>query len=281
MEKKNQKKLPSLDWDWLEENNFWDRNAAAKWYTPLLDTEKALALIQRTNRMEIRLPNAQIGRTSESLEGENLKHLRGFGKLKKLLAPRTLDDKGLEHIGNLGKLTHLYLAGNNYTISGLKHLTNLTKLKTLTVEWLPKGTEAIEIIAELPKLSYLELHTTQVTNIDLMPLKNTQLTGLNIGGENITGEALKHIGHIVTLENLMLGHVNIQNVTDDSLKDIQGLSNLKRLTLKGTEVTENGLANLENLKSLKKLQLKKEMCKSEAAKALKLKIPCLKIKDNA
>jgi len=277
----NPKKLPSSDWEWLEENGLWNRNAAAKWCTPLLDTEKALALIQRTNRIDIRLPIAQLGRTTESLEGKNLVHLRGFGKLKKLLPPRTLNDEGLEYIGNLGKLTHLYIAGNNYTIEGLKHLSNLIKLKTLTLEWLPEGTKAIEIIAGLPKLSYLELHTTDVTNEDIIPLKKSNLTELNIGGKNITGDALEHVGKIVTLENLMLGHVNTQKITDDSLKYIQGLPNLKRLTLKATEVTENGLAYLEPLKALKKLQLKREMCNSAAAQALKAKIPGLTIKDNA
>ncbi len=277
----NPKNLPSSDWEWLEDNGLWNRNAAAKWYTPLLDTEKALALIQRTNRIEIRLPNVQLGRTADSLEGENLLHLRGFGKLKKLLPPRTLNDEGLEYISNLGKLTHLYIAGNNYTIKGLKNLSNLIKLKTLTLEWLPEGTKAIEIIASLPKLSFLELHTTDVTNEDMIPLKKSNLTKLNIGGKNITGDALEHVGQIVTLENLMLGNVNTQKITDDSLKYIQGLPNLKRLTLKATEVTENGLANLEPLKSLRKLQLKREMCKSVAAQALKAKIPGLTIKDNA
>lgn len=277
----NPKKLPSMDWDWLEANDLWDRTAAVKWFTPLNDTTGGLGVIERTKRMEIRTPNKQLGRTAESLEGKNLIHLRGFGKLKKLLPPRTLNDEGLKHIGNLGKLTHLYLCGNNFTIEGLKHLSNLTKLRTFSSEWLPEGGEAIQILAKLPKLTSLGLNETDITNDDLIPLKSTNLKELNIGGKNITGEALKHIGQINTLENLMLGHSGIQKVTNESLTHIQGLTNLKRLTLKLTEVTEAGLSQLTPLVSLKKLQLKREMCKSIEAKDLKTKIIGLSIKDNA
>ncbi len=277
----NSKKLPSSDWDWLEENAYWNRNAAAKWFTPLLDLERGLALIERTKRIDIRLANAQLQRTEETLESKNLVNLRGFGKLRKLLPPRKLDDEGLKHICELGKLTHLYLSGENFTNEGLKNLSNLTKLKHFSTEWLPDGDDTIKILAALPKLNYLELQVTNVRNDDLIPLINSNIKKLNIGCKNVNADALRHVGQIKSLESLMLGNSNTQKITDDSLIQIQGLTNLKRLTLKLTEVTENGLVHLEPLKSLKFLQLKREMCKSQAAKDLKKKIPGLAIKENA
>lgn len=281
IKKTNQQKLPSTNWDWLEENELWDRNAAAKWFTPLLDTDKGLGVIERTSRADIRVPNAQLQRTAETLESKNLIHLRGFGKLKKLLPPRTITDEGLQFIYDLGKLTHLYIAGENFTLEGLRDLPNLAKLKHFSAEWLPNEKEALKIIAELPKLSYLELQQTNISNDDIIPLINTKIKKLSIGSKNISGDALIHAGKIESLESLMLGHSKIQNITDDSLKHIQGLKNLKRLTLRLTNVTEKGLVHLEPLISLKSLQLKREMCKSAAAKELKKKIPGLSIKENA
>ncbi len=275
------KKLPSTDWDWLEENGLWDRTTAAKWFTPLLEPELGLGVIERTKRLEIRLPNAQLGRTAEGLEGKNMIHLRGFGKLKKLLPPRTLNDEGLDHICNLGKLSELFLCSNSFTLEGMRNLPNLTKLKTLTFEWLPKGKEPFEILAKMPKLGFLEVHQTDATNEDLAPLMESNIKAINIGGKNMDGNALKYMGKIVSLEKLMLGHAQIQNITNDDLKHIQHLPNLTRLTLRLTKVTAEGLVNLEPLKSLKKLQLTREMSKSPEAKALKAKIPGLVIKDNA
>ena len=276
------KKLPSTDWDWLEENGLWYRTAAAKWFTPLLEPEVGCGVIERTKRMEIILPNKQLARTAETLECKNMVHLRGFGKLKKLLPPRSLTDEGLKHICELGKLSELFLCSNKFTLEGMKNLPNLTKLKTLTFEWLPAGKAPFEILASMPKLSHLEVHQTDVTNDDLIPLtKSTSLKAINIAGKNIDGNALKHMSKITSLEKLMLGHSGIQNITNDDLKHIQNLPNLTRLTLRLTKVTADGLVNLEPLKSLKKLQLSREMSKSPEAKALKAKIPGLTIKENA
>jgi hypothetical protein len=258
----------------------WDRKAAAAWFLPIAPEERSLRIMKEYTQLDLN-ENKQLGRKAENLRGKNLSHLRGMGKLKKLAAPRSLDDEGLYYIGQLGKLRTLYLRGNNFTIEGLKHLAQLSKLKSFATEWLPSGSEAIQILAALPSLSALALNPTDTTNEDLVHLTTTKLKELNIGCEHITGEGLKHIGKITSLENLMLGHVNTQKITDDSLKYLQGLTNLKRITLRLTEVTENGLVYLEPLSSLKKLRLKRHMCKSPEAKALKEKIPGLSIRDNA
>ena len=279
-EKIDPKNLPSSDWDWLEKNELWDRNAAAAWLSPLAGIDLILLNIEKTKQLRLS-PNKQLGITAEHLKGENLIHLRGFGKLKKLSAPRNLDDIGLEYIGQLGKLTTLYLTGDQFTDAGLKHLSNLAKLKNFETEWLPSGGEAIKILAKLPNISSMGLNQTELTDEDLIPLKDSKLKVLNIGGKNITGQSLQYIGQITSLEELMLGsYAYTQKITDESLKQLSGLVNLKRLTLQGTEVTAKGLAYLEPLKSLKKLRLNRSLCGTPEAKALKAKIPGLAIGDN-
>lgn len=274
----NTKKLPSSDWDDLEKKKLWERNAAAKWFVPTAtDLDRILVTMSTVKRFDA-ISNKQLGRLPENQIGENLKHLRGFGKLKKLAAPRTLKDEGFEYICQLGKLTTLYLRGNQFTNIGLAHLSNLTKLKTLTTEFLPAGPEALSIIAKLPSLKYLGMVESDVTDDDLIPLIDSKITNINLAKKNLTGECLKHLGQITTLEELMIGQIN---VTDDQLKYISGLTNLKRLTLSRTQITINGLKHLECLTSLKKLQLEKNMCKTAEAKALKKLIPGLVIKHNA
>lgn len=277
-EKINPKKLPTMDWDWLEEKGLWDRTEAAKWIVPI--NPNALAYIEKLKFLPL-VPSAQLGRTAEMLTPQSLKHLRGFGKLRKLSFPNLLTDEGMKYIGQLGMLHTLYISQNKLTNDGVKHLANLTNLKDFEANNLPPGGESIRILASLPKLTSLSLpNNADVTDEDLTALKNTKLKVLCITGENITGECLKHIGQIKTLKELMLGGSTfIQNINDDHLKYISGLINLRRITLKGTLVTVNGLKHLEPLKSLKKLMLPTSMPSTPEAKALKKAIPGLSIKD--
>lgn len=274
----NPKKFPTMDWDWLEENELWDRNAAAKWIVPI--NPNALSYIENLKFLPL-VPNQQLGRTVEMLTPESLKHLRGFGKLRKLTFPNLLTDEGMKYIGQLGKLQTLYISQNKLTNEGVKHLANLTNLKDFEANNLPVGGEAIRILATLPKLTSLSLpNNSDVKDEDLVALKDTRLKVLCITGENITGESLKHIGQIETLKELMLGNqTSGQRITDDHLKHLSGLVNLKRITLQGTKITANGLKNLEPLKALKKLMLPRGMASIPEAKALKKAIPGLSIKD--
>ncbi len=112
-------------------------------------------------------------------------------------------------------------------------------------------------------------------------VRNLSGQRLHLLPDPLIGPVGDAIGHIVSLENLMLGVPGMQKISNESLKHIQGLTNLRRLTLKLTDVTEEGLAQLAPLQSLKKLQLKRDMCKTVEAKELKKKIPGLSIRDNA
>lgn len=277
----NPKKLPTLDWDWLEENGWWDRKEAAKWYVPLtVDVERTVNHIAKIDFIPL-LPNAQLGRTKESLNGESLKNLRGFGKLKKLSFPNLLTDEGMKYIGQLGKLQTLYISQNHLTSKSAKYFANLTGLKDIEANNFPPGGEIIQVLATLPKLTHLRLtHNAGVVDDDLAPLKDKKLKLLWINGENVTGKCLKYVGQIETLKDLVFGsNQYVQNVTNDDLKLLSGLVNLQRLKISGTKVTLEGLVHLEPLKSLKKLIVDKGWPSTPEAKALKMAIPGLSIRD--
>lgn len=130
------KKLPTMDWDWLEENGLWDREAAAKWIVPV--NPNALDYIKRVTFLPL-VPSEQLGRTAEMLTPDNLKHLRGFGKLKQLQFPKYLTDEGMKYIGELGKLTQLYIGENNLTNEGVNgYVTSHSDLKKEMESWRKK-----------------------------------------------------------------------------------------------------------------------------------------------
>ena len=81
-----------------------------------------------------------------------------------------------------------------------------------------------------------------------------------------------HLGTMTSLEKLEL---NYTGISDRGLREVHGLTNLKRIYFVGTKVTDDGL---EYLKPLKTIQFvgPSENISSGALEALKASLPLFK-----
>ncbi len=153
-------------------------------------------------------------------------------------------------IGKLTSLTSLYLNDSvtlhfrdddeNIQPTTLPpEIVNLTKLMHLTVR--NNGLSALPPeIGMLTQLENLSLGDNQLTTLPREIGKLTKLTALHIFNNQLT-VLPPEIGRLSKLTDLALG---VNPITDADLEHLKSLSNLKKLTIKGTKVTSQGVEAL-------------------------------------
>jgi len=171
---------------------------------------------------------------------EEFASLESAGGLKDLSVPVDgLTDRGLASIGKLRQLESLKLMGmeNNIRLSnrGLNQLNGLSHLQELSLE-MPSGVWSADDNAAL--------NLSGLTN-----LKNIKLISIRLKGSDwafLAGQK--------NLKELWLNYCGV--CSEDGLKHIKGLPELKHLDLQNVNCTEgNGLAVLDSLKSLESIRL--------------------------
>lgn len=154
---------------------------------------------------------------------EDVEYLSVLPEIEELdLYERSVTDDGLKHLSKLTRLRSLILCMNLFT--SLEPLRNLRNLRVLHLNWLGKeltgltdqGTEALEVL-------------TQLEELELMSVRITERT-------------VKRLAALTQLRVLVLSYST--GIDDSSLKHFQGLSNLERLDLAETNVTVEGAEQL-------------------------------------
>ena len=90
-------------------------------------------------------------------------YLKRLTNLEMLLVGAQITDAGLENIGGLIDLRHLFLYDMEATDAGLEHLKGLTNLETLVLRNTPITDAALEHLKGLTNLEYLDLSHTGMT----------------------------------------------------------------------------------------------------------------------
>ena len=103
----------------------------------------------------------------------------------------------------------------------------------------------------------------------LQPLSK-QLFALNLARTKVTDDGLKDLEGLSNLRRL---HLENTKVSDAGLAHLKGLSNLEYLNLYGTQVTDAGLAELAGLKNLKSLYLWQTKVTPAGVERLKQALP--------
>jgi hypothetical protein len=108
------------------------------------------------------------------------------------------------------------------------------------------------------------------TQLALLTPIDQQLAVLNLARTKVTDDGLKSVEGLTNLRKL---HLENTKITDEGLSHLKGLTNLEYLNLYNTQVTDAGLKNLEGLKSLKSLYLWQTKVTPEGVESLKKALP--------
>ena len=188
---------------------------------------------------------------------------------KPIPPPKPHDDDIMVAFADLPDLEFVNLDRGPTTDAGLAHLAGLKKLRTLLLGEADDITDVgLAHLAGLTKLDRLVIFNTgKITDAGVAHFSRMKsLTSLWITHENLTDEALKTIGGLPALENLLV-HTESEasvdpigkragkgKIGDVGLGYLAGLGHMKSLALPATAAGKTGfeaLAKLESLESLR------------------------------
>jgi hypothetical protein len=168
---------------------------------------------------------------------------------------RDADSLLLEPIRRLTGLQSLSLNNTGVTAKGMENLRALRSLKVLHLfRWSSIGNAGLAVLKDLPALEYLELYTG-VTDAALKQVAQAgSLRWLQIRTGGFWGPGLAELAQMPRLERLCLcGNVPI---TDRHIAHLEGLTQIKGLTLWGSacdNLTDASLASIGKLRNLEEL----------------------------
>ncbi len=175
-----------------------------------------------------------------------------------------VDDEQLRHVGRLTGLRMLNLEETRITDRGIQHLANLRQLQRLDLsafgvhrDGFGVGDESMAIVAQLPALESIALRLTKVTDAGMEALaKCKSLKSIGIEGTPVTDNGLEYLLDLPRLVVLGLGvYDEGASITDEGLRTVGRMAQLKSLSLSGTPVTNAGLEHLSGLTELESLDI--------------------------
>ena len=148
----------------------------------------------------------------------------------------------------------VYQLDENFTYKDLKSLRVFPDLVSLDLSTTAISDAGLEALTNLSKLRVLRLADTEVTGQGLGILTElSELEVLDVSDTKITPEAVIHIRQSALLKTLSLAHNN--SITDLSLAQLRGLTQLESLKLTLNPISDAGLEHLEGFTRLKVLDV--------------------------
>lgn len=164
-------------------------------------------------------------------------------------------DEGLKILSEIKTIQLVRLSmASKITAAGLRYISTLPNLQALdlTVMRVPDG--GLDEVAKMRNLKHLSLYNAHnITNADIEKIQHLPLEFLDLSGAAVTNAVIPTLSKIKTLKSLRLSKLNL---TDKHLEMLCQIPNLMVLHVaENPRITDNGLKKLENLKNLKALVL--------------------------
>ncbi len=239
----------------------------------LLSTAEELGLLTQLEELNLRATGVAFGALG------SMGALRGLARLQTLnLGFNPLDDDQLRFLFPLRSLRRLDLDRTRITGVGLRHLSELSRLRTLVLDdnQLGHGVLASSLPA-LRSLRQLSLQGTSVAGAGLRGLTRLQaLRRLDLGWTDAGSRELQILAGLRRLRELSLS--SARHVNDEALRHLASLGGLESLDLSGTAITDAGLGQLRPMRHLRRLDLRGTGVSNREISRLKQALPRLHIK---
>jgi beta-lactamase regulating signal transducer with metallopeptidase domain len=201
---------------------------------------------------------------------KGLVHVKDIPSLRILSFHESLPritDAGLAHIADMPNLELLCLHGiKDITDDGIAHLTRMRSLRKLEIGSSQITDKGLAYLSQIKTLERIDLpqdqhgitdtglaYLGQLPNLRHLAISRIHFIDPKMNKEYYTDKGLAELAKCRLLEELSIGSPGI---TDEGMRHVAKLTNLKKLNLFGCEnVTNNGLAQLTTLKSLKDLSI--------------------------
>lgn len=199
--------------------------------------------------------DAKLGRLNNPiLSDEALSYAPKFPRLKRILLHSVqATDQGLANLRGMNSLEAVFLWDASLVSDvGAAHLATLQNLKVIHISNANLTDKALRHFSNLPNVESLSLQ-----------------------GNHFTNRGLEHVQSMTQLKELVLGLGNNQ-ITDDGLRYIAGLTKLERLCLQNSQITDVGLQHLVGLKKLQDLWVTNTAVTKDGLAELREALPQLK-----
>jgi internalin A len=186
---------------------------------------------------------------------KGLVHLEGLQNLENLQALFGVNETGLKALSKLPSLKSITIDGDSLSEKGIALLFEFKSLEHVYIDNTDKMDAIIKEIANLRGLKELTIGTG-LTDEGLVKLKDMHsLEALTIGPSRITGKGISILAQLPSLRVLALDQAKLDS--EDDWAALGKLSDLQSLSLSHTlsEVTDAYIAHLTGLKSLRDLSI--------------------------
>jgi len=193
--------------------------------------------------------NRRITREQIQQIGQRFPHLREL-----VLQNARLGNDGLRVLSQqpfAGRLTNLYISGNNITSAGLNAMGAFTSLTSLDISGNEIGDAGLRILSELPFASELTLLNITKTSITLNGLlllnKFRSLKELKIAKNQLEDRGFALLSEQPIARRLTGLYLSHNGITAASIQYLSSFSELRELIISGNPIGNEGLAALAQL----------------------------------
>lgn len=162
-----------------------------------------------------------------------------------ILKDSDVNDVSLQGAHELSDLHSIDLSGTKVTDDAAYGLQCCDRLTTVIVSNTAITTDGARALLALPKLGYLNLNKTKVSDEFLADVNGTRIYSLGLARTGIGDAGIKHLRGSARLWDLNLRFTQITNAC---LDDLATISNLRTLDLSSTKIDGEGLKKLAPLK---------------------------------
>lgn len=200
---------------------------------------------------------------------EGLKHLSVLPSLRHLILGGNFTNNAFLYLQDVPSLKTLSIGImeigggpqdpliKRFNGQGMKNVARLKQLENFSAQWMEGITDnGVAYLKAMPSLKRLDIGSANISDDAMLDLKEIKtLEYLHLPNYGLTDEGLKHIAGLQNLKYLWVGGRSDSSLADQSLHYIGLLRKLQTLCIGGTGFTDDGIKHIANLPNIRTLSL--------------------------